>query len=375
MEIVLNPIKIKDLYIGYENDGEDGVTALNGRLNIRPKFQREFIYNDKEQKAVIDSIIKNFPLNTMYWVDNNNETYEVLDGQQRTISICEFLEGNFPITLNGKEMYIHNIRRIMPNVYEQILNYELLIYHCRGTKEEQLNWFTTINIAGKQLTTQELRNMNYVGNWLTDAKRYFSKTCGAAYQIGSKYIKGEFNRQEVLERVIKWYVGAEVKKEENEKICEYMAQHQADNNANELWEYFNKVIDWVKELFPVYRKEMKTIEWGFYYNKYKKYQYDSDKLEEEIVSLLVDDDVKTIAGIYKYIFERNEKYLNLRSFDRSDALAVYHLQKGVCPICGDSFNFEQMEADHIIPWSKGGKTTRENCQLLCRHCNRTKSKY
>ncbi|MBQ4122285.1 DUF262 domain-containing protein [bacterium] len=375
MKITLNPISIKELYSGYENDGEDGVVALNGNLNIRPKFQREFIYNEKEQKAVIDSIMKNFPLNTMYWVDNNNGTYEVLDGQQRTLSICEFLEGNFPITINGKEMYIHNIRRIMPNVYEQILDYKLFVYHCNGTKEEQLDWFTTINIAGKQLSEQELRNINYVGDWLTDAKRYFSKTGGAAYQIGAKYVKGEFNRQEVLEKVIKWFTNADIPKEKNEKICEYMAKNQFNKDAKELWNYFVKVIDWVKELFPNYRKEMKGIEWGFFYNKYKDKTFNPDELEEEIVRLLMDDDVKTVQGIYKYLFEKNEKFLNLRSFDRSDALSVYHLQKGICPICGQAFSFDEMEADHKIPWSKGGKTNKENCQMLCRHCNRTKSAF
>ena len=378
MKIELTHITIRDLIEDYENNcniNED-VVAYGGRLNVRPAFQREFVYKEKQQKAVIDTVLKGFPLNTMYWVRNNDGTFGVLDGQQRTLSICEFAEGNFFFNLNGNDMTIHNIRRIYPELYEQFMNYELLVYICEGTKEEQLGWFTTINIAGEKLYDQELRNINYTGTWLTDAKKHFSKINCPAAQIamekGAALISGECIRQEVLELALRWITDSRDTKDSS-KICQYMALHQGDNDASELWEYFNNVIDWVKELFPNYRKEMKGIEWGFLYNDYHENEYDPDELETIIEELYANEDVTKHKGVYSYVFDGDERHLSIRKFDDRIRNRVYAKQKGICPICGQKFVISKMEADHIIPWSKGGKTVEDNCQMLCKQCNRDKS--
>ena len=376
MIIELTKVTIRDLIEGYENNDEDGVVAYNGNLNVRPKYQREFVYNDKEQVAVIDTVLKGYPLNVMYWVDNGDGTYEVLDGQQRTLSICEYAEGNFAYVFNGTEMYLHNIRRAYPEVYEKFMNYELLVYRCKGTKEEQLGWFTTINIAGKELTAQELRNINYTGEWLTNAKKYFSKTNCAAAQIAQQksqsYIGGTPNRQEILELVLRWITNSEDKKD-NSKICDYMATHQADPNANELWEYFNNVLNWIKTLFPEYTKEMKRDDWGFLYNAYHEEEYDPDELSEIIHNLYADEDITAKKGIYPYLFDNNEKHLSIRKFKEADRATAYHKQKGICPKCNGHFTLDKMEADHIVPWSKGGRTILANLQMLCKKCNKDKS--
>lgn len=376
MKIELTKIFIRDLIDGYENNDEEGVVAYHGLLNVRPKYQREFIYNEKEQKAVIDTVLHGFPLNTMYWVKNSDGTFEVLDGQQRTLSICEYAEHNFYYNLDGKDMLLINIKRAYPEMYERFMNYELLVYICEGTKEEQLKWFTTINIAGKALTNQELRNINYTGSWLTSAKSYFSKTNCPAAQIasvkGSALVSGEYNRQDVLEQVLCWITDTRNTKDMN-TVCQYMAKHQDDENANELWQYFSDVIDWVKELFPNYRAQMKGIDWGFLYNDYHENEYDPDELEAKIEELLANEEVTKQKGIYQYLFDNDEKHLSIRKFPDAIRNRVYARQKGICPICGEKFSINKMEADHIIPWSKGGKTIESNCQMLCKQCNKDKS--
>lgn len=376
MNITLTHITIRDLIDGYENNDEEGVVAYHGLLNVRPKYQREFIYNDKEQKAVIDTVLRGFPLNTMYWVRNEDGTFEVLDGQQRTLSICEFASHNFYFSIDGKDMLLANIRRAYPEMYEHFMDYELLVYICEGTKDEQLNWFKTINIAGKALTEQELRNINYTGPWLTSAKSYFSKTNCPAAQIasekGSALVTGEYNRQDVLEQVLCWITDSRDSKDMS-AVCQYMAQHQMDNDASELWDYFNSVIDWVKELFPNYRSQMKGIDWGFLYNDYCDCEFDPDELEERIEELLANEEVTKQKGIYLYLFDGDETHLSIRKFPDAVRNRVYTKQKGICPICGEHFAITKMEADHIIPWSKGGKTVESNCQMLCKQCNKDKS--
>lgn len=384
MKIELTHVTIRELIEGYENNNDlddlnESVVAYNGRLNVRPAFQRNFVYDDKQKKAVIDTVLKNFPLNTMYWVRNDDGTFGVLDGQQRTISICEFAMGNFFFNLNGNDMTIYNIRRIYPELYERFMNYELLIYICEGTKEEQLGWFTTINIAGVKLSDQELRNINYTGPWLTSAKKHFSKTNCPATQIamekGSALISGDCNRQEILELALRWITDSRDSKDMS-KVCQYMALHQNNEDASELWDYFNAVIDWVKELFPNYRKEMKGVDWGYLYNDYHENEYDPDELEEIIEKLFGDEDIDKPSGkkgIYYYVFDGDERHLSVRQFDDRIKNRVYAKQKGICPICGEHFVMSKMEADHIVPWSKGGKTVESNCQMLCKQCNRDKS--
>ena len=360
MKIELNKIKIADVVNGYINSDEEGVIGYGGKLNIRPKYQREFVYKDKQRDAVIDTINKNFPLNVMYWCRNEDGTFEVLDGQQRTISICEYVSGSFSIN----NFYFHNLTDTDKN---KILNYELMIYICDGNDREKLDWFKIINIAGEKLTNQELLNAIYTGEWLSDAKRYFSKTNCPAYLLANKLLNGSPIRQEYLETAIRWI--------SDDKIEDYMATHQHQPNANELWLYFQNVINWVSVLFPKYRKEMKGLEWGKYYNLYNKKAFDAKILEAKIETLMSDDDVTKKSGIYEYLIDENEKHLSIRTFSDSMKRTVYERQKGICANakCQKHFDISEMEADHIIPWSKGGHTTLDNCQMLCRHCNRTKS--
>jgi len=358
MEIKLYEITVRDIAEGYINNEEEGVIGYNGKLNIRPKYQREFVYKDKQRDAVIETIRKDFPLNVMYWVDNGDGNYEVLDGQQRTISICEYVKGTFSINYQ----YFHNLEQ---DEKEQILNYKLMIYFCKGTDKEKLDWFKTINIAGEKLTDQELRNAIYTGEWLTDAKRHFSKNGCPAYGFAGNYLSGVAIRQDYLETAIKWI--------SKDNIEEYMSVHQHDVNANELWLYFQSVINWVKVIFPKYRKEMKGIEWGYYYNEYKDAKFDSAKLEERVKELMMDEDVTSKKGIYEYLLDGKEKHLNIRSFSPNQKREAYERQAGICANCKEHFEINEMEADHIDPWHLGGHTTADNCQMLCRECNRRKS--
>ncbi len=358
MNIELKEITVEELAKGYQDNEENGVVGYNGKLDIRPPFQREFIYRDKQRDAVIDTITKYFPLNVMYWAVREDGNFEIIDGQQRTISICQFLEGDFAF----KNRYFHNL---LKDEQEKILEYKIMVYLCSGTDSERLEWFKTINIAGEKLTDQELRNAVYAGSWVSDAKRYFSKTGCPAYGFAGDYLNGTAIRQDYLETAIKWI--------SNDSIEGYMASHQHEPNANELWLYFQSVINWVKAIFPVYRREMKGIEWGCLYNEFKNHNFDSKKLEAEIAKLMEDEDVGNKKGIYTYVLNHKEKHLNIRAFSPNQKREAYERQKGICPVCNEHFAIEDMEADHITPWHEGGKTTAENCQMLCKEDNRRKS--
>ena len=358
MKIELNEISIREVAENYVDNAEDGVVGYNGKLNIRPKYQREFVYDEKQRNAVIDTIRKGFPLNVMYWVKNGDGTYEVLDGQQRTISFCQYINGDFSIDNRA----FHNLTKTEQDL---ILDYKLMIYFCEGNEKEKLDWFKIINIAGEKLTDQELRNAVYTGPWLTNAKLHFSKTNCAAYLLAKDYVNGSPIRQEYLETALSWI--------NNGNVEEYMSIHQHDPNANELWTYFRNVIEWVKLTFTNYRKEMKGINWGVLYNQFKNNIYDTNKLEQEIQTLMIDDDVTNKKGIYSYVLTRNEKYLNIRAFTENQKRSAYEKQNGVCNNCGKHFDIKEMEADHITPWHAGGKTSVDNCQMLCKDCNRRKS--
>lgn len=362
MKIELHHIKIKELFNGYKNSEEEGVVAYGGKLDIRPPYQREFVYKDKQRNAVIETILQNFPLNVMYWVVKDNGEYEVLDGQQRTISICSYLNGNYSI---DNKMFFN----LPKDIQEQIENYELMIYFCEGKDSEKQQWFETVNIAGEKLTPQEIRNSIYSGEWLTDAKRHFSKSNGPAYNLAKNYLKGSAIRQDYLETALKW-----ISSISNQKIEDYMAANQHNKHATELWTYFQNVIIWVTTIFPAYRQEMKGIEWGFLYNKFKNNtDLNPNELEEQIKKLMRDEEIQNKSGIYEYLLTGEEKYLNLRAFSDTIKQNLYENQKGICKICEKHFEYKDMEADHIVPWHEGGKTTEDNCQMLCKHCNRTKS--
>lgn len=365
MKIELREITIAELVKGYKDgykdNGESGVVGYDGKLDIRPPYQRNFIYNDKQREAVINTIFQNFPLNVMYWAkreDNKEVPFEIIDGQQRTISICQFANSEFAFDFK----YFHNLNK---DEKEKFLSYKLMVYVCSGTDTEKLKWFETINIAGEKLTDQELRNAVYSGSWVTDAKKYFSKNGCVAYKIANKYLSGTCNRQDYLETAIKWL--------NNGNIESYMAKHQHDQNANELWLYFQNVISWIDLTFPKYRKEMKGVNWGELYNHYGKEKYDTSELEQRISKLMADSDVTNKKGIYYYVLNGEEKYLSIRVFDDNMKREVYERQQGICPFCQEHYEITEMEADHITPWHLGGRTIAENCQMLCKNCNRRKS--
>ena len=379
MKIKLNEISIRDLTQGYANNAEEGALGYSGLLNIRPAYQREFVYKDAQRDRVIDTVRKSFPLNVMYWVKNtpaaispdseaeNNEKdllslfeYEVLDGQQRIISICDYVHGTYSIN----ELYFHSLPK---DKREEILDYKLMVYFCEGTDSEKLDWFRTINIAGEKLTEQELRNAVYTGKWLSAAKKFFSKSAGPAYQLGNEYMTGVPIRQDYLEAAIRWI--------SNDKIEWYMSNHQQKENADELIIYFKAVIDWVKLKFPKIRKEMKNVAWGELYNNHKKDELDAQELEKEVARLMADEDVTKKAGIYPYVLTKKERHLSIRAFTDNMKREAYERQSGICANkqCSKKFTESEMEADHINPWHAGGPTISTNCQMLCKSCNRTKS--
>ena len=358
MIIELKEITVSELANGYADNAEEGVIGFGGKLDIRPPYQREFIYKDKQRDAVISTVTKKFPLNVMYWAVRDDGNFEVIDGQQRTISLCQFINDNFAY----QNRYFRNLKS---DEQEQILNYKLMIYVCSGTESEKLEWFRTINIAGEKLTDQELRNAVYAGSWVSDAKRYFSKTGCAAYQIGNHYLNGTAIRQEYLETAIDWISEG--------KIESFMATHQHNQNAGALWNYFQSVITWITTTFTKKRKFMKGVAWGLLYNKYKDKEFDTVAIEEETAKLIADEDVTKNSGIYPYILTRDERFLSIRAFTDTMKQKVFERQDGICVKCEDKFNIAEMEADHITPWREGGKTVEENCQMLCKSCNRRKS--
>ena len=344
MKIELHEITVREVSENYVDNDEEGVVGYNGKLNIRPKYQREFVYDEKKRNAVIDTICKDFPLNVMYWVKNEDGSFEVLDGQQRTVSFCQYVKNDFSVDNRA----FHNLTNTEK---EKILNYRLMVYLCEGNDKEKLDWFKIINIAGEKLTEQELRNAVYTGTWLTNAKSIFSKSNCAAFLLSKDYVNGSPIRQEILEIALGWISNGEIE--------QYMSAHQQAPNANELWMYYRNVIEWVKLTFTTHRKEMKGIDWGSLYDKFKDELFDTKKLEQEIKALMIDDDVTAKKGIYPYVLTHNEKYLNIRAFSESQKRSAYERQKGICVKCSDHFEISAMEADHITPWHEGGKTSTE----------------
>lgn len=371
MKIELKTIKVRDLIADYKDSQEKGVVAWGGILDVRPAYQREFIYEGKQRDAVIDTLSKGFPLNTMYWVKANDGSgrYEVLDGQQRIISICRFFAGDFSHEFQkGVTQYSHSMQN---DLKERMLDYGLTVYFCEGTDEEKLAWFRTINIAGEKLTDQELLNINYTGPWLSDAKKYFSQKNGPAYRLAKDYVKGTPNRQELLETALAWISDGD--------IAGYMSRHRNDKNASELWNYFTTVIEWAKSIFPNYRKEMKGLDWGRLHRKYSvnTSSYDPEELEKKINALMANEEVTEKKGVYEYLLSGEDeslaRKLSKRSFSERDKRTAYERQRGVCPKCGERHEYGEMEGDHVVPWWRGGLTVLDNLQMLCRKCNQEKA--
>lgn len=358
MQITLKKITIRELAENYAEDAGTGrVSGFGGKLDIRPIYQREFVYKEAQRNAVIDTVFKGFPLNVMYWSDREDGTFEVIDGQQRTISVCRFVAGDFSFD----KRYFSNLAA---DERERFLDYPLMVYVCRGSDSEKLEWFKTINIAGEELTPQELRNAVYAGTWTADAKRYFSRNGCPAFKIGHKYLTGSPIRQEFLETALKWISDGNIE--------DYMGRHQHDANAEPLWAHFHTVIAWIEKLFPKYFKEMKGVPWGELYAAHKDENFDVQELEEQVETLMADVDVTNKKGIFSYVLGGDERELSVRAFDDRMKREAYQRQRGVCPHCKKHFAIEEMEGDHITPWCEGGKTVAENCQMLCKRCNREK---
>jgi len=353
------PMTVRRMVEGYTDRGEDGVWSMNGKLNIRPPYQREFVYNDKKRDLVIDSVMQNLPLNTMYWAVQDNG-WEVLDGQQRILSICKYVNGDF----SYKGMYFHNLQE---DAQKAILDYGMFtVYVCEGTDTEKLEWFKRINVSGEPLNEQELLNAVYAGPWLTSAKKYFSKTGCPAYRLAGGYIKGAPIRQDFLATALDWV--------SNGHTAEYMAYHQHDENADELWEQFKTIIAWVRGVFPIYRPVMKGLDWGRLYHEYKD-AWHSDERDDEVDALFRNDEIQSPKGIFEYVLSRNESVLKLRTFDETTKRLRYEEQYHQCPMClregnAKEYAYEEMDGDHIVPFRLGGRTIPENCQMLCIRHNR-----
>ena len=363
MNIEPRIVTIGELVESYRDNRDGGVVGYGGKLDIRPPYQREFVYSGKQRDDVIRSVLAGFPLNVMYWATRPDRTYEVLDGQQRTLSISQYVNGDFSID----DLYYSN----QPNdVRGSINDYELTVYVCDGAASEKLEWFKIVNIAGERLTDQELLNATYSGPWLSDAKRHFSRRQCAAQSLSEAYVKGNPIRQELLETAIKWVSG--------DKIKDYMGLHQHDADAGELWSHFKTVIAWVEVTFPKKRAIMRDVNWGSVYAEHGSSAHDSEKLEGEIRHLLKQEDpgrkneIRKPSGVYLYVLDGDERHLNLRAFTKPQKIAAYERQGGNCAHCGKHFEFRQMHGDHVKSWNDGGLTEDDNLEMLCRLCNQTK---
>ena len=387
MSFTIKPknVSVKQLIKGYHDDsagdgeeysaGNAGVVGYDGKLNIRPSFQRNFVYGDKDRNAVIETISKQCPLNAMYWAKSKYGGYEVLDGQQRTISICRFCEGKFSMKLFGEDMtsYFANLTDSQQKI---ILDYPLMIYVCDGDEIEMQKWFKTINTRGAKLEDQEVRNAVYSSKWASSARRFFSRTDGMnnATFIAKKYLTGKANRQKFLETAIKWHCKSNL----SEDIDSYMAKHKQlqSQNAEILIDYFKKIIDWVEKVFPEYHIEMKGVDWGELYNEFKdRDDIDIDNLNARINTLLTDDRVSNRSGIFSYVLSGDRTKLNIRTFPDKTRQLAYNNQNGLCVFCKTKFPYSVMESDHVISWSEGGETDTNNCQMLCQKCHQEKSAY
>lgn len=376
-------ITIRDICNGFvynELEGK-GLFGLSGKLTIQPEYQRNYLYATENREAgVIDSIIKGYPLGLIYFNKVNNNEFEVLDGQQRITSIGRYVTNKFSIKdQNGMEQYFDGLN---PHIQELILNTTLLIYECEGTESEIKEWFKTINIAGIPLNNQELLNAVYSGPFVTLAKEEFSNSQNANVQKWSAYISGAVNRQDYLKTALEWV--------SHDNIGEYMSAHRQDTNINELKRYFNSVIDWVSSVFTMVESEMRGLEWGRLYESYHKQAYDPKFIESKVRELYADPYVKNRKGIFEYILGGcvDTKLLDVRVFDEATKKAKYTQQtqeaeaKHVsnCPLCalGHDANKSkiwkpnEMDADHVAAWSKGGATSIDNCQMLCKTHNRAK---
>lgn len=395
-EVFGKKLTIRDLVDGFQEDTKTGkVVAFRGKLNVRPPYQREFVYENQKRNKVIDSIMKGYPLNIMYWAKCHDGNYELMDGQQRTLSICKFYKGGFSIDVEIAGTINPVTFQKLASRTNDFLDYPLTVYICDGTEDEKLAWFQIINIAGVKLTSQEMRNAIYNSPWVTDAKKYFSRIDSQGFAGNGHTDNGHPNsdyidvigvdksenekavvRQKLLEIVLSWATDAENVKSEGRKklkIENYMLTNIDKPNAIELCRYYEDIIEWVKNTFPTYNKLMKGIEWGYLYNRY--HNNDNKEADSKVQDILRTEEISNEKAVYEAVLSGNIKLLNARNFTKEDKKWAYSRQKHRCTYCKKEYNIEDMQGDHIIPWSKGGKTTRDNLQMLCKECNIKKSNY
>ncbi|MDP3955705.1 MAG: DUF262 domain-containing protein [bacterium] len=378
-------ITVKDICEGFvynELEGK-GLFGLSGKLTIQPEYQRNYIYasdGGKREMAVIESVLKEYPIGLIYFNKVSDDNLEVLDGQQRITSLGRFVTDKFAVKdENGNEQYFGGMAK---DKKTKILETRLLIYECEGTESQIKEWFRTINIAGVPLNNQELLNAVYSGPFVTRAKEEFSNSQNANIQKWSAYVSGSANRQEFLECALDWVSKG--------NIGDYMSRHRKDKNIDELKKYFNTVIDWVSSVFTDVESEMRGLEWGRLYEAYHKKSYSPKKVSEEVQKLYGDTYIKNRKGIFEFILggSTDTKLLEVRFFDDATKKSVYKEQtikaekkkESNCPDCAlghdanksKFWNLNEMDADHVAAWSKGGATTAKNCQMLCKTHSRAK---
>lgn len=360
-----------------------GLFGLDGRLTIQPEYQRHYIYNDgKRDVAVIDSLLKEYPIGLLYFNRTRDGRFEVLDGQQRITSIGRFVTGKFAIEHAGRNEYFS---RLPVEEKQRILQTKLLVYECEGEEREIKEWFKTINIVGVPLNEQEKLNAIYSGEFVNAAKRVFSNSQNAEVQKWSHYIKGDVKRQDYLAKALEWVCNSK-----QMSTDAYMSQHRYDSSIGELESYFRSVIDWATTTFIMVERDMCGLEWGRLYEMYHTTPYSIDHVTERVEALQADESVRCPRNIYEYVLggETDKKLLDIRIFEESTKRAAYKRQteaaekKGIsnCPLCaiGDNANktriykLSEMDADHVTAWSKGGATSIENCEMLCKTHNRSK---
>ena len=340
-------VTVGEITKGYVNNDEQGIRGYNGQLDIRPPYQREFIYNEREQQAVITTVLRGYPLNVMYWVRRSDDAecpYEVMDGQQRTLSLCEYVAGKFSYDFK-------NFFNQPADIQQKILDYKLTIYVCEGEASEKLEWFKTINIAGKPLNEQEINNAVYAGPFVSDAKRHFSKSNCGAYRLGKDLVNGTPIRQDFLKKALEWMAEHEARNGKRQTAVGYMAEHQHDPNANNLWSYFQTVLNWAITNFDMkkFKKIMKGLDWALLYDKYGSETLDTTNIGKRISTLMRDSEIQRQSGIIPYVLTGDERNLDLRAFPEDIKLSVWEKQNHICPICGKEVDIEFMEGDHIAP--------------------------